>query len=132
MGGTVIQKFLAFLKLQKILGNFCFSEQIFYRKQSLGAPGLLKTLVRGLIPRSEQGLNIFTFIIISYRTCGQNGEFVLVRIYNRLKTSHQLVAPLLRGICRDEKVQICAKFPHGKYVAKMGKLRSKSGAKIMS
>ena len=35
---TVIQKFVAFLKLQKILGNFCFSEQIFYRKQSLGAP----------------------------------------------------------------------------------------------
>ena len=26
------------LKLQKILGNICFSEQIFYRKQSLGAP----------------------------------------------------------------------------------------------
>ena len=26
------------LKLQNILGNFCFSEQIFYRKQSLGAP----------------------------------------------------------------------------------------------
>ena len=29
MKGTVIQKFLAFLKLQKILGNFCFPEQIF-------------------------------------------------------------------------------------------------------
>ena len=36
---TVTQKFLAVLKLWKILGNFYFSEQIFYRKQSLGAPG---------------------------------------------------------------------------------------------
>ena len=37
LNGTVIWKFLA-LKKQKILGNICFSEQIFYRKQSLGAP----------------------------------------------------------------------------------------------
>ena len=37
MNGTVIEKFLAFPKLLKILGNFCFSEQIFHRKQSLGA-----------------------------------------------------------------------------------------------
>ena len=26
------------LKSKKILGNICFSEQIFYRKQSLGVP----------------------------------------------------------------------------------------------
>ena len=32
MNGTVIQEFLAFPKVQKILGNFCLSEQIFYRK----------------------------------------------------------------------------------------------------
>ena len=38
MNGTVILKVLAFLDLQKILGNFCFSEQIFHRKQSLGVP----------------------------------------------------------------------------------------------
>ena len=38
MNGTVIEKFLAFLKVWKILGNFCLSEQIFYRKLSLGAP----------------------------------------------------------------------------------------------
>ena len=37
LNGTVIWKFLA-LKKQKIVGNICFSEQIFYRKQSLGAP----------------------------------------------------------------------------------------------
>ena len=36
--GTVIQNFLTVLKQQKILGNTCF-EQIFYRKQSLSAPG---------------------------------------------------------------------------------------------
>ena len=38
MNRTVIKKFLAVLKLWKIVGNICFSEQIFYRKQSLGAP----------------------------------------------------------------------------------------------
>ena len=38
MNGTSIQKFLAVLKQKKILGNICFSERIFYRKQSLGAP----------------------------------------------------------------------------------------------
>ena len=38
MTGTVIQKFLAVLKLQKIVSNIYFSAQIFYRKQSLGAP----------------------------------------------------------------------------------------------
>ena len=32
------RNFLAFLKLLKILGIFSFSEQIFYRKQLLGAP----------------------------------------------------------------------------------------------
>ena len=32
------QKFLAFLQLQKIPDNFCFSKPIFYWKQSLGAP----------------------------------------------------------------------------------------------
>ena len=35
-----IYKFLAVLKQKKILGIICFSEQIFYRKQSLGAPVL--------------------------------------------------------------------------------------------
>ena len=44
MNGTAIQKFLAMLKLQKILGNICFSEQIFCRKQSLGAPDLFVAL----------------------------------------------------------------------------------------
>ena len=38
MNETFIYKFLAVLKKKKILGNVCFSEQIFYRKQSLGAP----------------------------------------------------------------------------------------------
>ena len=33
-------KILAVLKQNKILGNVYFSEQIFYRKQSLGAPVL--------------------------------------------------------------------------------------------
>ena len=41
MNGTVVWEFLAFLKLQEILGNFCFFEQTFYRKQSLGAPEYL-------------------------------------------------------------------------------------------
>ena len=37
MNGTVIRKFVAVLKQKKILGSICFFEQIFYRKQSLGA-----------------------------------------------------------------------------------------------
>ena len=45
MNGTVIQKFSAFLKVQKILGNFCLSEQILQRKQSLGAPNKYKLAV---------------------------------------------------------------------------------------
>ena len=32
------RNFFAVLKLDKILGNICVSEQIFYRKQSFGAP----------------------------------------------------------------------------------------------
>ena len=38
MNGTVIQNFLAVFKQQKILGNICVFVQIFYRKQSSGAP----------------------------------------------------------------------------------------------
>ena len=37
MNGTFIKRYLAVLKQKKITGNICFSEQIFYRKQSLGA-----------------------------------------------------------------------------------------------
>ena len=40
MSRTIIQRFLGVLKLQKILGNICFPEQIFYRNQSLGAPDI--------------------------------------------------------------------------------------------
>ena len=37
--GAVIQKVLAFLELQKFLGNICSFEQLYYRKRkSLGAP----------------------------------------------------------------------------------------------
>ena len=38
MNGVIVKKFLAVLKKLNILGNICFSEQVFYRKQSLGAP----------------------------------------------------------------------------------------------
>ena len=38
LNGTLFQKFLAVFKQQNVVGNICFSEQIFYRKQSLGAP----------------------------------------------------------------------------------------------
>ena len=39
LNGTLIYRFLAVFKPWKILGNICFSEQIFYRKQSLVAHG---------------------------------------------------------------------------------------------
>ena len=46
MSGTIIQKFLGILKLQKILvDNICFSEHIFFRKQSLGAPESLEHIM---------------------------------------------------------------------------------------
>ena len=39
MNGTFIWKFLPVLKQKEFLGNIiCFSEQIFYRQQSLRAP----------------------------------------------------------------------------------------------
>ena len=38
VNGTVIEKYLAFIKLEKILGNFWFFEQMFDCKLSLGAP----------------------------------------------------------------------------------------------
>ena len=39
--------FFAVLKLDKILGNICVSEQIFYRKQSFGAPEKVVVVERG-------------------------------------------------------------------------------------
>ena len=38
MNRTVNERVLTILEYEKILGNICFSEQIFHRKQSLGAP----------------------------------------------------------------------------------------------
>ena len=51
MNGTFIQKFLAFLKLQQIVGNFYFSEQIFHRKQ-LHMVSFKFTMSYGLYPHS--------------------------------------------------------------------------------
>ena len=42
-----IQKFLALLKLQKILSNFCFSKQTFCTKLTLGAPVIYRYMVCG-------------------------------------------------------------------------------------
>ena len=53
----VIQKFLAFLELQKFLGNICSFEQLFYRKELLGAP--VKTS-GGSRPRDTGGATIQT------------------------------------------------------------------------
>ena len=53
MNGTVIQKFLTFLKLQKTLSNFCFSEQIFHRKPSLGSLYFVAPFVGGLVARAR-------------------------------------------------------------------------------
>ena len=59
MNGMVIQKFLAFLKLQKIVGNYCFSEQIFHRKQSLGAPKHFFCSARDRRSIAPKMLNLF-------------------------------------------------------------------------
>ena len=44
---TVIQKFLAFLDLSKLLGNICFFKLMIYRKQSLCAPQITEQPVPG-------------------------------------------------------------------------------------
>ena len=41
------RNFFAVLKLDKILGNICVSEQIFYRKQSFGAPEKVAVVEKG-------------------------------------------------------------------------------------
>ena len=57
MNGTVIFKFLAFLQAIENSKQFYFSEQIFHRKQSLGAPDMMvswkKSLMRCRRCRSE-------------------------------------------------------------------------------
>ena len=62
MNGTVIQTFLAFLSLQKILGNFCFSEQIFQRKQSFGAPQITYTFFFVIYFIFSLQINIFVLV----------------------------------------------------------------------
>ena len=47
MNETFIEKFLAVLKQKKTPCNICFSEQIFYRKQSLGAPDVGTSMKSG-------------------------------------------------------------------------------------
>ena len=64
MNGTFIQKFLVVFKQKKILGNICFSEQIFYRKQSLGAPVLFmytvfREVFRAPVASSLLGLKVY-------------------------------------------------------------------------
>ena len=59
-----IYKFLAVVKQKKILGNICFSEQIFYRKQSLGAPVLFmytvfREVLRAPVASSLVGLKVY-------------------------------------------------------------------------
>ena len=59
-----IYKFLAVVKQKKILGNICFSEQIFYRKQSLGAPVLFmytvfREVFRAPVASSLVGLKVY-------------------------------------------------------------------------
>ena len=53
---TFIWKLLAVLKQKKILGNICFSEQIFYRKQSLVAPDKWIEVTRNIGIRNRNGM----------------------------------------------------------------------------
>ena len=54
MNGTFIQKCVALLQQKKILGNHCFSEQIFCRKQSLGAPDLISKRIKEILTQKHQ------------------------------------------------------------------------------
>ena len=44
------------LNIEKILGNICFSEQIFYRKQSLGAPGVYTPFIQSYTTSKDLNL----------------------------------------------------------------------------
>ena len=59
LNGTVIWKLLAFPKLSKILGKFCFSEQIFHRKQSLGDSVYFEEDIKQISLGSTNNLTIF-------------------------------------------------------------------------
>ena len=50
---TFIEKVLAVFKQKKILGNVCFSEQIFYRERSLGAPVSFSNVIPESLSISE-------------------------------------------------------------------------------
>ena len=97
MSGTVIQEFLAFLKLQKILGNFCFSKQIFYRKESLGAPEVTKLIQVTLLCM----VSIF-FFQACYVICRLTAsisffyDFLLnIRLNNKASSSHDCLHSML-------------------------------------
>ena len=67
MNGTFIQKFLVVFKQKKILGNICFSEQIFHRKQSLGGPEDLNQWTTTIILVSWNALP-FRYCASSFKT----------------------------------------------------------------
>ena len=52
----IIEKFLAVLKQKKILGNICFSEQMFYGKKSLVAPDKWIELTRNIGIRNRNNM----------------------------------------------------------------------------
>ena len=54
MNRTFIQKCVALLQQKKILGNHCFSEQTFCRKQSLGAPDLISKRINEILTQKHQ------------------------------------------------------------------------------
>ena len=60
----LIQKGLAMFEQYKILGNICFCEQIFYRKQSLGAPEPCKSQPFVLVSRKSERRFMYDRLIV--------------------------------------------------------------------
>ena len=95
-------KILAVLKQNKILGNIYFSEKIFYRKQSFGAPVFLrysrtkKTPFKAIKKEGSKSLKIDIFplnrrtrVESIYWTASASEQFSLSKLAaERLKDSH--------------------------------------------
>lgn len=84
---------LAALKLQKTLGNICFSEQVFYRKQSLGA--------RDTTPCLFVRLDRFKFLcVVMSHLATRNVSGAIISISREVHIEPKLVQELTKYLPR--------------------------------
>ena len=78
MNEAIIKKFLALVMLKKILGNFCFSEQIFY-KNNRWVPLIVSGPQSEVIWYSDIGDQII-FDVNTFICSCQNWDFVFTQL----------------------------------------------------